>query len=284
MKKSIFLLVLFSLLASMSVIAAAEDPTANAPKATTKPVIDGKIDAIWASDDRMYGTVYGDTAEGLENPYIVNSYASLCWDEDGLYLLGVMYDKTIPENDTEARNSIDFWVSETCSDESAYLEDGDWHYCKASDGTEKYYTGNESVYDEAVTAVKVYDDFYVVEIFCPWQTEGFSPAVGDQIGFTVSFNDDIDMDGTRDMYSYWATTEASGAYWEQTMALPRITLVEGPAVEAPEEPAVEPDEIAEAPADSTGAAESTPVTADAGVVAAAAMMAAAAGVILSKKN
>ena len=43
MKKSIFLLVLFSLLASMSVTAAAEDPTANAPRATVKPVIDGEI-------------------------------------------------------------------------------------------------------------------------------------------------------------------------------------------------------------------------------------------------
>ncbi len=276
MKKSLSLLALCALLASMSIGIAAEDPTANAPEATTKPVIDGEIDQIWSSADKMYGNVYGTTTEGLENPSIVNSYASLCWDADGLYLLGVMYDKTITEDDVDARNSIDFWVSETYSDDSVYGEDGDWHYCKASDGTELYYTGNETVYDEATTAVKVYDDFYVVEIFCPWQTEGFAPAVGTQIGFTVSFNDDIDTDGVRDMYSYWATTDVSEAYWSETQALPKITFVEGPAVEVAEDA---PAADADAPA-----ADTTPVTADAGIVAAAALMAVAAGVVLSKKR
>ncbi len=274
MKKALFLLALCSIVASMTVSVSAET-RATAREATVKPEIDGKIDQVWVDADRMYGSNWGDTTEGLENPSIVNSYASLMWDADGLYLLGVMYDKNIPTSDAEARNSIDFWVSETYTDDTTFdAADGDWHYCKASTGEEVYYCGNETVYDEATTAVAVYDDFYVVEIFCPWQTEGFTPAIGTKIGFTVSFNDDIDLDGGRDSYAYWETTEASGSYWSETQALPKIEFVAGPEV-AVDEPAVD------TPVEDTPVA---PVTADAGIVAAAAVMAAAAGIVLSKKH
>jgi len=275
MKKALFLLALCSLVASMTVSVSAETK-ATAREATIKPEIDGAIDQVWGDADRMYGSNWGDTTEGLDNPSIVNSYASLMWDADGLYLLGVMYDTTIPDaEDVEARNSIDFWVSETYTDDTTFdAADGDWHYCKASTGEEVYYCGNETVYDEATTAVAVYDDHYVVEIFCPWQTEGFAPAIGTKIGFTVSFNDDIDLDGGRDSYAYWETTEASGAYWSETQALPKIEFVAGPEVAV--------DEPAEAP--STDAPAETPVTADAGIVAAAAVMAVAAGVVLSKRH
>ena len=276
MKKSLFLLALCSVLASMTVSVAAEDEyAATAREATIKPVIDGVIDDVWVAADKMYGTEYGGE---LTNDNIVASYASLMWDDEGLYLLGVMYDVTYPEVgvDTGARNSIDLWVSETYTDDTAYSADGDWHYCKASTGEEVYYTGNETVYDEATTAVQIYDDHYVVEIFCPWQTEGYNPEIGGFLGFTVSFNDDANGDGERDMYSYWKTTEFSEAYWSETMALPKIQFVAGPEVAADEPAADEP--AVDAPA------TEAPVTADAGIVAAAAVMAAAAGVVLSKKH
>lgn len=275
MKKALFLLALCSLVTSMTVSVSAETK-ATAREATVKPEIDGVIDQVWGDADRMYGSNWGDTTEGLENLSIVNSYASLMWDADGLYLLGVMYDTTIPDaEDVEARNSIDFWVSETYTDDTTFdAADGDWHYCKASTGEEVYYCGNETVYDEATTAVAVYDDHYVVEIFCPWQTEGFAPAIGTKIGFTVSFNDDIDLDGGRDSYAFWETTEVSGAYWSETQALPKIEFVAGPEVVV--------DEPAEAP--STDAPAEAPITADAGIVAAAAVMAVAAGVVLSKRH
>ena len=277
MKKVLFALALCSVVASMTVSVAAET-AAKAPEATIKPAIDGVIDEAWSNADKMYGEVWGDQTEGLENPSIVNSYASLMWDNDGLYLLGVVYDTNIPDaEDVEARNSIDFWVSETYTDDTTFdAADGDWHYCKASTGEEVYYCGNETVYDEATTAVAVYDEFYVVEIFCPWQTEGFAPAIGTKIGFTVSFNDDIDLDGGRDAYAYWKTTEDSGAYWSETLALPEIEFVAGPEVVVDEPAADEP--ATDAPA------TEAPVTADAGIVAAAAIMAVAAGVVLSKKH
>ena len=274
MKKTLFLLALCSVVASMTVSVSAET-RATAREATIKPEIDGVIDQVWGDADRMYGSYWGDTTEGLENLSIVNSYASLMWDADGLYLLGVMYDTTVPEEDIDARNSIDFWVSETYTADTVFdSADGDWHYCKASTGEEVYYCGNETVYEEATTAVAVYDDHYVVEIFCPWQTEGFAPAIGTKIGFTVSFNDDIDLDGGRDSYAYWETTEDSGSYWAETRALPKIEFVAGPEV------AVEAPEADEPAADDTAA----PVTSDAGIVAAAAVMAVAAGVVLSKKH
>ena len=276
MKKVLFALALCSVVASMTVSVAAET-AATAPEATIKPTIDGVIDEAWLNAEKMYGDVWGSTTEGLENPSIVSSYASLMWDNDGLYLLGVVYDTNIPTEDIEARNSVDFWVSETYTADVTFDgADGDWHYCKASTGEEVYYCGNETVYEEATTAVAVYDEFYVVEIFCPWQTEGFAPAIGTKIGFTVSFNDDIDLDGGRDAYSYWKTTEDSGSYWSETLALPEIEFVAGPEVVVDEPAADEP--ATDAPA------TEAPVTADAGIVAAAAIMAVAAGVVLSKKH
>ena len=276
MKKVLFALALCSVVASMTVSVAAET-AATAPEATIKPAIDGVIDEAWLNAEKMYGDVWGSTTDGLENPSIVNSYASLMWDNDGLYLLGVVYDTNIPTEDIEARNSVDFWVSETYTADVTFDgADGDWHYCKASTGEEVYYCGNETVYEEATTAVAVYDEFYVVEIFCPWQTEGFAPAIGTKIGFTVSFNDDIDLDGGRDAYSYWKTTEDSEAYWSETLALPEIEFVAGPEVVVDEPAADEP--AVDAPA------TEAPVTADAGIVAAAAIMAVAAGVVLSKKH
>ncbi|MBP3919182.1 MAG: hypothetical protein J6I50_08430 [Clostridia bacterium] len=281
MKKRLLVLALCAA-ASMTVSVAAE-ASATAPKANVKPKIDGVIDEVWSNADRMYGEVYGGD---LLNDKIVASYASLMWDEEGLYLLGVMYDTTIPKADADARNSIDFWVSETYSEDVEYAEDGDWHYCKASTGEEVYYTGNETVYEEATTAVAVYDGYYVVEIFVPWQTAGFAPAIGTEIGFNVSFNDDADCDGTRDMYSYWQVTDVSEAYWEQTRALPRIAFVAGPEIPA-ETPAQDVDvTVTDTPVVEPEAAApvTTPVTADAGIVAAAAVMAAAAGIVLSKKH
>ena len=284
MRKSLFLLALCSVVASMTVSVAAEEPTANAPEATIKPVIDGVIDPVWENADKMYGDQYGGD---LLNDRIVSSYASLMWDADGLYLLGVMYDTTLTDAAVAdaadpSCNSIDFWVSETYTEDTTFDgADGDWHYCKSSAGAEPYYTGNETVYNEATTAVEIYDEFYVVEIFCPWQTVGYAPEVGGYLGFNVSFNDDADVDGERDMYSYWATTEYSGSYWSETIALPKIYFTEGPVVEvdAGEVDAGEVgDEVVDVPVDTT------PATADAGIVAAAAIMAVAAGVVLSKKH
>ncbi len=208
-----------------------DDAIATAREATVKPKIDGVIDPIWDDADRMYAINLGGSTEGLDNPYIGNSYASLMWDADGLYLLGVMYDTTIPETDADARNSIDFWVSEMYTYDTSFdYDDGDWHYCKASTGEEVYYCGNKTVYDEATTAVNVYSDHFVVEIFCPWQNADFTPAIGTIIGFTVSFNDDIDLDGIRDLYAYGETTDISHSYWSQTLALPEIEFVAGPEV------------------------------------------------------
>ena len=47
---------------------------------------------------------------------------------------------------------------------------------------------------------------------------------GDEIGFTVSFNDDMDGDGERDAYTYWAS-ERNGKYWSNTNALVSVELV-----------------------------------------------------------
>ena len=290
-KKILSILMAISLIAALAVTVSAEDLnlipglTSTAPKATVKPVIDGAIDSAWSFAEKQYGTAYSEESAGL-NDKIVNSYTSIMWDEQGIYLLGVMYDSTIPETTSSVVNGIDFWISETNSMSGGFDEVGDYHIGLNSNTTlGDYYTGNDAIYEDGVVtyAGQKYDGYFVVEAFCPWQTPGFQPAEGTVMGYNVSFNDDVDMDDSRDMYSYWSVSEISGAYWSETDALNPVTFVAGPVVEeeAPAEEAAEVVAAEEAPASAPAAA---PKTADAGIVAALAVMAAAAGVVLSKKH
>ena len=224
--------------------------------------------------------------EGLTNDRIVNSYTSVMWDESGLYILGVMYDTTPVVTEGNSDNGVDFWISETFSNTDTFdSEPGDYSFCVNSIGDASYYNGNEHVYEEGVATIacKNYesDGYYVIEIYCPWQTPGFAPQIGTVMGYDVSFNDDIDMDGVRDMYSYWGVADGFAAYWSETQALLQLEFVDGPVVETPAEEAAPAAAEADAPA---APASSAPVTADAGILAAAAVTALAAGVVLSGKN
>ena len=279
MKKLASLLLALSMAVSLTVAisANATGEVSTASYATVAPVIDGQIDEIWNHTARQTIAVPDDFEYD-----ITGGYTSLLWDETGYYLLAVVEDISLTENDQEARNSVDFWFSEANTKTDSFSTDsGDWHFCKASDGTECYYTGNENVYKVAKSAVTTSEDGYIVELYVPY-LGAKAPALGAKIGYTVSFNDDTDNDGVRDGYVYWSVTEDSDAYWEKTAALPDVELIAGPT---PEERGLVPEttaEIAETTVDTT--VTTAPKTFDVGVVAAVTAIVSAIGYTLSKKH
>lgn len=279
MKKLASILLALSMAVSLTVAisANATGEVSTASYATVAPVIDGQIDEIWNHTARQTIAVPDDFEYD-----ITGGYTSLLWDETGYYLLAVVEDISLTENDQEARNSVDFWFSEANTKTDSFSTDsGDWHFCKASDGTECYYTGNENVYKVAKSAVTTSEDGYIVELYVPY-LGAKAPALGAKIGYTVSFNDDTDNDGVRDGYVYWSVTEDSDAYWEKTAALPDVELIAGPT---PEELGLIPEttaEITETTVDTT--VTMAPKTFDVGVVAAVTAIVSAIGYTLSKKH
>ncbi len=271
MKKTLSIILATLTLAAMSTTVLADDTglVSTAAKATVAPVIDGQIDEIWDYTEAQ--TVNTSASEGVE---VSAAYTKILWDDTGLYFLAVVTDDSITEKDADARNSVDFWISEKNTKTDGFDADaGDWHFCKASDGTECYYTGNEKIYDVAESYVDLTADGYVIEFYAPFLSD-ITPAVGTKIGYTVSVNDDVDGDGVRDGYSYWSVTADDGAYWSNTKALCDVTLVDGPVFAE--------ETVAEVVADDV--VTTAPQTFDAGVIAAVAVIVSAACYAIAKKR
>ena len=279
MKKLLSILFALSMAVSLTAAISANSTgeTSTAAYATVAPVIDGQIDEIWNH------TAHQTISVPEEYEYdITGGYTAILWDETGYYLLAVVEDISLTENDPEARNSVDFWFSEANTKTDSFSSDpGDWHFCKASDGTECYYTGNEKVYSVAKSAVTTSEDGYIVELYVPYLGTK-APSLGAKIGYTVSFNDDVDNDGARDGYVFWSVTADSDAYWEKALALPDVELVQGPTLEELGIVTETTPEVVDTPA--AEAVVISPKTADASWIAAIAAVLSAAGYIFAKKH
>ena len=92
----------------------------------------------------------------------------------------------------------------------------------------------------------------------------------------------MDNDGTRDGYVFWSVTADSDAYWEKTLALPDVELVQGPTLEELGIVTETTPEVVDTPA--AEAVVISPKTADACWIAAIAAFLSAAGYIFAKKH
>ena len=233
--KTMLLLVLTVLLAAGTAMAAEAADDVTAMKAAKPPVIDGSIDEVWDTTEAMSALVY-DNMEwefaDLTDMDIATGYTKVLWQEDTLYLLAVVTDKTMDSDAKSVTNGINFWVSETDSGKESFNEaDGDWHiFCNADGGT-NYYTGNKNVYGQAEMAAERTADGYIVEVAVPVMTSGFEYAAGNKIGYNISVDDDQDGDNNRDTFTSWQTYDGR-PYWEKTSALNEVTLVGGEGASA----------------------------------------------------
>ena len=295
-------------------VSSVTDRDSYANYASVKPTIDGKVDAIWDTTAAQESTYPGDmNGEGI------SGYTKILWDEDGIYYLAVVNDPTTLMADSPAgTDSVDFWVSETLSDDIGYPLEGDYQVSLSPyDVIGGYYIGNPDAPGAVIEHAAVIngDGTYVLEISMPWMTPDFAPEEGHIMGFNASFNNDIDGDAARDSWISWGPWDGM-PYWSDSMWLSQVELVkldveveaeEAPAEEAPveeapvEEAPVEEAPVEEAPAEEAPAEEvvveeaSTEATAeeateeaaqtfDFGVIAAVAAIVSAAGYAISKKR
>lgn len=286
MKKTLsFVLALIVVLSATAMFSFAADSTAE--YANVKPVLDGEIDAAWDVTPAQESEYLGDMdGEGI------SGYTKLLWDEEYLYFLAVVQDETMLQAAAPSTtDSIDLWVSETYSaDPDGFPEPGDYIVSISPYNTlGGYYIGSEAAQSKVEFAAKMVDDkSYVVEVKMPWLTEGFEAKAGVEIGYNVSFNNDLDGDGARDSWVSWQDYNGR-PYWANTGSLNTVALA-GEKVAAPEpEPEPEPEVVA--PVEETPAVEEAPVvvtpaaqTFDAVALTVAAAIAACAGIVVSKKR
>ena len=283
MKKLLTTAIAVAMILSLAVISFAADYKAG--YASELPVIDGEIDAIWENADKIETLYSGDE---WDPELCASGYAKILWTETNVYMLAVVKDETLPTFDDGARNGVDMWMSELDTMTDNYDSDaGDWIYCLSSTGTEVHYTGNDLVYSASLTAIKLTDDGYVMEITLPWMSKQ-EMSEGHVIGFTFAINDDADLDGERDTYCFSAINREDYSFWTKTLSLGHVELVkyvnepEAPVAE-PEAPAAEPEVPAVEP-ETPVVEPSNPSTSDITAVYAILAAVSAIGLFATKKR
>ena len=261
-----------------------------APYASSAPVIDGQIDAIWESAPVLATEESGADVDGEATGYL-----KLLWDKGAIYYLAVVNDATpIDAADESCTNGVNLWVSETNTKADTFDSDiGDYLYFLSSNGVDqleadKLYIDNAAPFQVALGAVVPTAEGYIVEVKIPSVSHTVYTE-GHIIGFTCSIDDDFDANGERDDYNYTArATEDGGSadnYWSATAALAEVQLGAATAAPAPVEPAPAPVEPAPAPVEPAPVAPSNPSTADVtAIFYALASLSAVAGLAISKRK
>lgn len=223
-KKTILLITIIAVLLSLSVVASAEDFPAvvvgTAEYATVVPVIDGTMDDIW------YATNGYRTVGNWEGDRVATAVVRVLWTEDALYCLADVEDRTLGETKNNFSNCVNFWISEknTTDTTAGYgQEPGNWFFSINHHGNiSTYDTGNvtSAVPDEY--AVTIYESGYIVEFKMDIKSADLNYSEGYLLGMNVSCDDDINDDGTRDVYN---NLYNFGNYWTNPGQLPDIRFI-----------------------------------------------------------
>lgn len=215
------------------------------------PVIDGKIDAVWDTTDKIPVIWAGDespTRYNAADKPLKNSYARVMWDENNLYFLVYAATDKTPSNPADAPSSVvrfmteqvTLFVSETADDLGKYYENsGNWQLLvNPYERNSKPSTGaltNDKTHIKTATASCVRNaSDYICEVSIPWSEKGNHKA-GDWLGFNFGINDDMDENGCREYYVSWANPSYQ-RYWE----VPDLPIVEL-AGNAPAKPTTKPN-------------------------------------------
>lgn len=184
------------------------------------PVIDGTVDEVWNDASQLY------TSSG---------YASVLWNEDGLYYLATVWDSTMCSKDMCA-----FWISEDYnlnkrwiewyypSNECTYDADGksgayyvqvfsNGDYNVSCNGSEKY-----ADVEIAVTRNERANE-WIVEVYVPHMGENTLLKENSRVGFEFSIDDYDSIFDTRASTSKWMSHH-NWPYRENYTALGKIIL------------------------------------------------------------
>ncbi len=289
MKKFFSAILAGVVLASMAASVAASDigeSKGNVPKVPDGQItIDGKIDeAVWADALQVQIDTFNVGSEDVGG----TGTAYMLWTDGKYYLAVDVKDPDVVLSTEDVQMSTP-WTTDSVEmffdfgNENA----GDIHQFRVDySGFPSYYmnqTGDAQAYGHEQAkeyfdgyAASLTKDGYSIEMLVNLDKYGIKE--GDAIGLQLQINN-ILSDNVTATASVYNMASSLGALSWQSDSYDYVVL--GPELEIEEAPA---DEAVDAPAENTGAAETVPPTADAGIVAAAAVMAVAAGVVLSKKH
>lgn len=181
-----------------------------------KPIIDGTIDTIWEDAGSLATS---------------NGYASVLWNESGIYYLAYVYDNSIC-----AKDSCAFWICEDYSLNNAWIEyysggggydeDGKSgaYYVKVTAGGEITASCTKSEkYQQIESAVSQGKGYWVVEIFVPHIGEKTRLAEHERIGFEFTIDGYDSMNDPSVSRSKWMSNN-NWPYSTDHTALGKLVL------------------------------------------------------------
>lgn len=171
------------------------------------PQIDGNIEALWKLNRPV-------TRICQATPDVSAKYGLLS-DENYLYFAAEVFDSTVAKGTTEIATSYTVDTIEICFDpdlsrSSKYGQD-DQQLRLGID--QKIYSATKAkALENAITASKITDTGYIIEIAIPWEDLAVEYAVGAKFGFEMAINDSSNG-STRDGVVCWAADDMS---WSDT--------------------------------------------------------------------
>ncbi len=283
MKKFFSAILAGVVLASMATSVAASD--IGESKGVVPKVPDGQItidgeltESVWTEGIEVMIDLFN---TGTEDD--THGIARMLWADGSWYLYVQVYDAevVVPEEDAQLNRP---WESDSVE---MFFDFGNEHAQLAQQfrvdctGWQSYYEEGGATYAYGPDAEAFFDDSavkmtsYGYDIEMRINLDKYGLKEGDKIGLQLQINNQTEASKPANYNVYNMASSLDAKSWDVDM-YDYIEL--GAELNIPEE-VVEDVPAADAPA-----AESTPVTADAGIVAAAAVMAIAAGVVLSKKH
>lgn len=206
-----------------------------------KPNIDGKIDECWSKVRKLQVNNHYLQIEDSKKAQNTG-YVSVMWDEQNLYLLGVVQDADVTKLDR-----INFWISETFIESSegfkypfsANPKYGMYYTCINPDGELFLYSSTEgrpvdfSKIEGYQCKGSTSEDGYIVEVLIPKQSDAIWKE-GHVLGFDVSIDTyytgetlrgkwPTEEDGEyHELYCNW---NGAGAYWEDASQLGKLEFI-----------------------------------------------------------
>lgn len=309
MKKILAAILAVAMMAAAAVSVSAVGETLTAAKGT--PVIDGVIDDVWATTERVQlthlktGSKKGDGTL----PETSSAYASVLWDETAIYFLVELYDDDFAFNDGEVggwkNDSVYLYVDELSNGGATWSDGQSQNALVPSDDLSLVPRRGTGPSDYDIKWSYPEDNHCVIEFkYVPSLIEPADMKVGFEFLADFQYNDSTEEMG-RDYCFGWSdendTASNTAAVWGKiTFVEASSAATEEPAEETPAEaetpaaetpaeetPAEKEAPVVETPAETTETVETTekaPQTFDAAVIAAGAAVAALAGYVVSKKR
>ena len=194
------------------------DGTADVPKTSTAPTIDGKIDDVW--EEGVYLPVQNEILGTVSSEEELSGYARVLWDEEHLYVLADVTDDVIftDVDSTWLGDNVEVYI-DIGNDKSGPYTGDDYQFRFMADGEPGgVLSDGDAVEFEAAET----DEGYVIEMAFVWDELRGEPATGAEVGFDIHFANN-DGEG-REGKLAWAGHDDEA--WRDTSVFGTLTLVE----------------------------------------------------------